>query len=434
MLARGQAGLTQQALGAPDLSKSFISLLESGRSYPSVETVVALASRLGTSVASLLMDPADLRRETALNLLRLAAQLTTQDHGAEAIQLTAAAEALLPDMPADLAVRAALVRAYVAIAAGHLDEAGRWADNAAAAACRHRLGSAAGMAVAVKGLIEVRRGMYERAVPALEQAVDILRRTKASRTPETVRALLSLGASRFYLGQIDHAQRAYRRALELSTRLRLHSLRGRALTGLGLVERARGRLGSAAEHFAQAHDALARVEDLAEMARTLTNLGIVRREEGRPSEALAALEQALRIRERLDDARGRSVTLEEMSLTLLQLGRHGDAARIARRAIKDAQASSDQSREAWAQMALARALQAQGRRSEAVPVARGAISTLRRLGFESQAAVAGAEFGITASDAHAATQAASSPSRASADRLPGRAGSSREPALEGPTA
>ena len=99
-LARGRAGLTQEALGAPDLSKSFISLLESGRSYPSVETVVALARRLDTSVASLLMDPAELRRETALNLLRLATAMDLAAQGSEAVQVTAAAEALLPDMPA----------------------------------------------------------------------------------------------------------------------------------------------------------------------------------------------------------------------------------------------------------------------------------------------------------------------------------------------
>lgn len=71
-LARGRAGLTQKALAAPDLSKSFISLLESARSYPSMETIGVLARRVNSSIGALLVDPADLRLETALNLLHLA--------------------------------------------------------------------------------------------------------------------------------------------------------------------------------------------------------------------------------------------------------------------------------------------------------------------------------------------------------------------------
>ncbi len=405
LLARGRAGLTQEALGAPDLSKSFISLLESARSYPSVETVIALARRLNTSVASLLLDPAELRRETALNLLRLAADMDLHAHSAEAVQLTTAAEALLPDMPADLMVRAALVRAHASIAANRLDEAERWADEAAAAAGRHRLGSAVGMALAFKGLIEVRRGMYARALPVLEKAVEIMRRTKAARTEENVRALLSLGAARFYLGQIDRAQRAYRRALELATRLRLQGMRGRALTGLAQVERARAHPDNAADLLAQAHDALALAEDLKEMSRTLSNLGVLRREQGRLTDALASFEQALRIREQLGDVRGHSATLEEMAATLLELGRHTDAARAARRAIKEAQSVGDQAREAWAQVTLARVLRVQGRRSEAIDILRGAVSTLTRLGLDGQAASAAGELGVLLSNAGADAEA-----------------------------
>ena len=61
--ARGHAGLTQAELAQGELSKSFVSLLETGRSYPSVETLLLLAGRLRTSVAGLVLDEPALRLE-----------------------------------------------------------------------------------------------------------------------------------------------------------------------------------------------------------------------------------------------------------------------------------------------------------------------------------------------------------------------------------
>src|SRR3990172_12844391 len=70
--ARGRMGLTQAELAGVDLSKSFVSLLETARSYPSVETLLLLARRAGTSVAGLLMDAGELRLDTSLSLLLMA--------------------------------------------------------------------------------------------------------------------------------------------------------------------------------------------------------------------------------------------------------------------------------------------------------------------------------------------------------------------------
>jgi tetratricopeptide (TPR) repeat protein len=431
MLARGQAGLTQEALGGPDLTKSFISLLEGGRSYPSVETVMTLARRLGTSVASLLMDGPELRIETALTLLRLAATMDLRAHGKKAVQLVAAAQALLPDTPAELAIRAALVRAHVAIAGDRLDEAAQWADEAAAVASRQRLASLLGMALGCRGLVEVRRGRYAHALPTLEKAVETLRDARAVRTEENVRALLSLGAAQFYLGHLDRARRSYRRAADLAARLLLHGLRGRALTGLAQIERARARPDAAAELLSRAHDALALAEDLAEMSRALSNLGVVRREQGRFHDAVAAFERALRIREQIGDRRGRGATREEMALALLALGRHADAARAARGALQDARAVGDEARAAWAQIALARIQAAQHRRSDAVHLLRDAVSTLERLGLEREARAVAGDLGLLLSDA-VGLDAAKRPIRALGHAAVAHANSSRPSLLEGP--
>ena len=43
---RKELGLTQQQLGGREITKGFISLIESDRGHPSVETLVLLADRL----------------------------------------------------------------------------------------------------------------------------------------------------------------------------------------------------------------------------------------------------------------------------------------------------------------------------------------------------------------------------------------------------
>ena len=47
---RKELGLTQSQLGGEELTKGFISLIERGRTKPSIETLILLAGRLQRSV------------------------------------------------------------------------------------------------------------------------------------------------------------------------------------------------------------------------------------------------------------------------------------------------------------------------------------------------------------------------------------------------
>lgn len=396
--ARGRAGLTQQALGAPDLGKSFISLLESGRSYPSVETIVLLSARTRVSVASLLFEGPQLRLETAYNLIQLAWDMDPASHGAEALRFVATAETLLPDLPADVRVRTMLIRARVAMAASKMAEATRLARDATELARRTRLGSAQGMALCIKGIVEERQGTFQRAVATLQQAIELLRRAKAIRTEEGVWALLSLGGARLRMNQLKRAQHAYRRAQYLAERLDMPRLHGRALTGLGLIEWGAGRLDSAVDLFSRAYRVFERGEDLPEMGRVLTNLGRIRREQGLYTEALAVLKKALRIRERQADPRGRSATRDEMAAVMLAMGRTAEAVAMARAAILDAKTAGDRAHGAVARVTLARIYRARGRRKQAIALLREASAAFARLGMTREAKSAAAELRAMVAD------------------------------------
>ncbi len=404
--ARIRAGLSQQQLAAPDLTKGFVSLLESARSYPSVETAVALAQRTHTSLAALLLDPAGLRLDVARSLLDLARTMDPARRGADVLQLVGSAEILVPDMPAEMRVRAMLVRSRVAMAADRLGDAARLADEAVALARRQDLAGALGAALTVRGTIDGRRGEFSAAAATLEQALDVMRRGRSVDSEDGVRAFLSLAAARLQTDQIEAAQSAYQQALEIATAVGLPMLRGRALTGLGMVEWKQQQLDRAVDFFSQAHAVFRETEDLAETGRVLNNLGLVRRAQGLYDEALSVLTAALRIRERDGDLRGRSATLDELAHVFLELGRLDEAADAARQAIEDANTAGDQAREAVAQATLARVLRAQNDRVEAADLLRGAVATLTRLGMTQEAAAAAGDLGLLLNDAGEHTEAA----------------------------
>jgi tetratricopeptide (TPR) repeat protein len=404
--ARNRLGLSQHELASPDLSKGFVSLLETARSYPSVETIIALARRTHTSVASLLLDPADLRLETARNLLHLAWVMDMTRHSADVPQLVDSAELLLPDMPAELRVQAKLVRARAAMATGAMDDAAGLADEAIVLVREQHLDDALGRALTVRGIVDERRGAYPAAAATLEDALDAMRRSKSVDTEEGVWAYLSLGVARWRMNQNDEAERAYREALALKASAELPRMQGRALTGLGLLAWTRGQLDQAVELFSQAYAVFQGIEDLAEMGRVLNNLGLVRREQGLHDEALAVLTTALHIREREGDARGRSATLDEIARVLLTLGRADEAADAARRAVADAQTAGDRARETVARVTLARVLRAQDQPEAAIGLLRAAVATLRDLGMTREVASASAELGLMLKDAGQPDEAA----------------------------
>ncbi|MDR7556645.1 MAG: tetratricopeptide repeat protein [Armatimonadota bacterium] len=345
-------------------------------------------------MGALLFDVDDLRIETAYNLLHLAWVSDYESRSADILHLVAAAELVAPDLPADLRVRAHLVRARVAVAAGRLEEAAEHAARAVALAEERGLQGSLGAALAVRGAIEERQGDYVRALRTQESAINALRRAKTLESEEGVWALLSLGVARWRMGDLDASEAANRQALAIATRLDLPRLRGRALNNLGLLAWNRGELDRAVELYSQAYAVLETTEDLFEIGRVLNNLGLVRRIQGLYDEALAVLTKALRIRERQGDLRGLAATRDELARVYLALGQLEQAAEAAERALGDARAVGDRGREAVTLVTLGRVRRAQQRPDEAAHILRTALALLLDLQMVPEAAAAATELGL----------------------------------------
>jgi tetratricopeptide (TPR) repeat protein len=385
------AGLSQEALGAPDLSKSFISLLENGRSFPSLETVLTLSRRLEHPLTALLLDGAERRREVALSLLQAAGDMDMASRGADAVRLVDAARALTPDLAPVHQAQVMFVHAYAATMAGEVARAGELADRLESFAREHALQRWLASALWVKGETAFRRRTFEAARTYLLGAVAVFERVRATRTVEFVRTALSLGAVHYYTDRFEQARHWYRRASVPARKLTLHGLYGRALTGLGLAAAHLRQFDDALAYFNQAHDVFALTEDRVEMSRVLNNLGVVHRERDQLEAALQVLQRALRIREQLPIPSSRSLTLDEIALTYLAMGRHADAIEAARRAIGEAQLGQDRAFEAAAQVTLARVLLAQGNARDAIEFMKAAVSTFTIVGARRRAAAVAVE-------------------------------------------
>lgn len=379
--ARGRMGLTQAALAASDLSKSFVSLLETARSYPSVETLLLLARRAGTSVPALLMEPDDLRRDAALSLVALAdAAVWTRPQWAE--RVCRFVHDVIPDLPLAARVQVAIVRGVAATLANRLTEAEALGREAHAHAEKAGFGPGQAHALALLGDVALLRQEYALSFSLLSRAVVQCRRSSALRSEPGIKALIWLGTAANRVGRHRYARRSYQRARILAARLHLHALEGQALWGLGYTARLEGDLPKAAQLLQEARRVFEHIEDLTNLSEVLTNLGAVYAEQGELDQALTAVRHSIRIIDRLGNLRRRSDAYEDLATIHLHRGELDEAEQAARQAMVDAAKAKDRKHRALALAVLGRVAAARRDRRTAVRHLRTAAQQLKVLGMK----------------------------------------------------
>ncbi len=378
---RGRSGLTQAELAGADLSKSFVSLLETARSYPSVETLLLLARRTGTSVAGLLMDAGELRLDTALSLIALArdAVWTRPDWAGRVSRFV---EDLVPDLPLWAKVEAVIVRGIAATLENRLSEAEKLTREA------HRYAEKSGFvpgqahALALLGDIALLRREYSRSFDLLSQAIARYRQSGALRSEPGIKALIWLSAAALRIGRARYAHRCCARARVLAVRLNLRLLEGQALWGLGYLAQTEGDLPEAARLLQEARRAFEDTEDFVNLADILLNLSILYREQGRLDQAFAAVQQSIRIIDRLGNLRRRSNAYQDLANVHLQRGALDEAERAAQQALDDADKVGDRKHRATALATLGRVAIVRKERSKAIRYLREAAQQLKVLGLK----------------------------------------------------
>ncbi len=383
--ARGHIGLTQTDLAGSELSKSFVSLLETARSYPSVETLLLLARRSGASVGSLLLESADLRLDTALSILSVASS-TVWRRPAWARGLLQTVGELLPDMPLWIRSETSFLRGVTFAAENHLKEAEAHAEEARVAAQKAKFAPGLARATALAGHVSLLRRDYPKAMAQLTDAVAGFRASGSLRSEFGVRTLLWLGTTSIHAGRVRYARGVYEKSRRLAARLHLRALEGRALWGLGHQAWVEGDLGKAARLLREAKAVFEETEDLVELGEVARNLGVLLREQGRLSESAKALEHAIRLAEDVGNLRMRSSALQEMARVHLQVGDLEKADADAQMAAKLAHAVGDRHHRAHSIAVLGRIAGARGDRLAALRRLRQAARLFESLGLKDAAA------------------------------------------------
>ncbi len=402
--ARGRVGLTQAELAGADLSKSFVSLLETARSYPSVETLLLLASRAGTSVAGLLMDAGELRLDTALNLLALARE-SVWTRPAWAVSVIRAVEELVPDTPLWLKAEATIVRGIAATLENRLGEAEKLARQAQEYAEKAGFAPGQAQALALIGDVALLRREFTRSLALLSQAVALYRRSGSLRSEPGIKALIWLGAAAFRVGRSKYARRTYTKARTLAARLHLRVLEGQALWGLGYLAQVEGDLVKAGRLLQDAKRAFEDSEDLINLADVLLNLSILYREQGRLDQALAAVQHSIRIIAKLGNLRRRSNAHQDLAGVYLQMGNLEEAEKAAEQALDDADKVGDRKHRATALATLGRVAIVRKERSKAIRYLREAAQQLKALGLKDLWAEVSRDLGLLLKGGNAESEA-----------------------------
>jgi DNA-binding winged helix-turn-helix (wHTH) protein/TolA-binding protein len=189
-----------------------------------------------------------------------------------------------------------------------------------------------------------RQGLYEQAVPALEEALKI-RRSDGAQQPETGSLLAELGVAFHNLGRFADSERAFTAALEI-----------RRLT---------------AKHRSKQY------------ARLLADIGTLELARSHPHRAVTLLDEGLELSRALQDADQQQVAsiLEDLSQANLWLENTASAERAARAALKihERTLPALHPDRVMTGYGLGEVLRLLGRRAEAEPILLAALTAQRRL-------------------------------------------------------
>lgn len=328
--ARHERGLSQSQLAGAELTKGFISQVESGLVRPSLRSLQLLATRLGKSLDYFLGDET-LAAEKRVAFHQLAARAAAERRDWQTVRAevtlameqtpTAKAQVVLLDLLAAADIAEGRYESAFARITEALEVADPRTDGGAIASLHfHR-----GLAYGELGQLVVATEEFERASAALEQHEIVDPRLRA-------RILVSLGTTYVRLNRTARATATYESALAIATRSSEMELAGRSYMGL-----------ARALYDGQEYEA-----------------------------AIASYQHALALFERLADTDFELNALQSLAGVHFERGDLAQARELALRCETRATAAGDRRWAAVARVEQARVLVAEGKADEALSLANAA--------------------------------------------------------------
>lgn len=343
-VARREAGLTQGEVAGADLTKGFISQVESGQVRPSIRSLQIIAARLGRPLDYFLGDEplADSKRRT---FHRLAAEAALErSDWPEAVAHASHARELSVTRP----TRAQAIRLHAAAALG--------------------------------------AGQTETAFELVTEALALL--DPSGDGEETCRLLYLRGAAYVQACHLVGASEAFERARDLLERAEITDprLRARVAVALGTCYRRLGRPTKALEAYEQGQAIASRASELRLAAQGLMGVAVSHYDAGELDGAIASYERALKLFERAADSAFELSVLQSLAAVHVELGALAQARALAEQVRVRAEMIGANDWLPIADTILARIALAEGRAAEALALATGAERALAAAGDRRQQA------------------------------------------------
>ena len=269
--ARLAAGMTQTQLGAPEVTVSYVSRIESGRRRPDPRVLDAFAGRLGVPVEALLAGPpvAD-EQESRLSVDFVALALELGD----AADALSQAERLLADrdVPATFAERLQLLRGRALEMLGRLDEAVQAYEELLAAYPAGEFALGCGIALS---RCYREWGDLGRAISVGEKLLATVADRGLAGGDEAIQLTVTVAAAYHERGDVGHAVRLCRQAIAVAEESGSPRSRAAAYWNASMMELQAGEVNGAVALASKALALLGGYADARNLARLRSQLGIM---------------------------------------------------------------------------------------------------------------------------------------------------------------
>lgn len=361
--ARKALGFSQARLAGEELSKGFISQLESGAVRPSIRSLQVIATRLGKPLDYFLGDePLATGKRVAFH--KLAAESAAERRDWQVVREQAA---LGLERSPETADRAALLHllARAEIADRKYERVFELADSALSlfdVAADPEL--AAGLFMD-RGFAYLELGQLVAATDAYERARDVVEKHEVVDTRLRSRILISLGTVYRRLGRTSKAIAAYEPALAMASRISELEVAARGFMGMAATHYDSGELDTAIANYRRALELFRRIADIDFELNALQSIATVQLENGTLMEAKASAQRAMSRAIEVGNARWAAVAEVILARIALRDGRPEDALRMASHAEILLDEAGDRIQQADAQGAIGAASEALGRHAAA---------------------------------------------------------------------
>ncbi|MBU6423429.1 MAG: helix-turn-helix transcriptional regulator [Chloroflexi bacterium] len=361
--ARKTLGFSQARLAGEELTKGFISQLESGTVRPSIRSLQIIAARLGKPLDYFLGDePLATGKRVAFH--KLAAESAAERHDWRAVRDQVA---LALEQSPDGAERAALLHLLTRaeIADKKYERVFELADSALGlfdVASDPEL--AAGLFMD-RGFAYLELGQLVAATDAYEHARDVVERHEVVDTRLRSRILISLGTVYRRLGRTSKAIAAYEPALAMASRVSELEVAARGFMGMAATHYDSGELDTAIANYRRALELFRRISDIDFELNALQSIATVQFESGEISEAKLSARRAMSRALEVGNSRWAAVAEVILARIALREGCAEDCLRMASHAERLLDEARDRIQQADAQGAIGAANEALGRHSAA---------------------------------------------------------------------